>query len=321
MNRFKFIYFAIGVGLVLAASLLVTRGLPEADRILYDKACRISTQTIDQIWPGFELSEYPMAIRSGNKEFVIEDGIETSRRPFLPVLAATAYRVEDEINIFMPSSIDMAALGSIMEGIASSREMMFIRGFSLTQNKMSDEQYIGIMYHEALHAFQLEHHELLLFQSIPHGYDENDILELIIAIDEIRPLKKIYEEEMAILHDAVFNPNEHLGRYISIRSKRSEMLSEYFGQDDMKKIIFLENYYEKVEGTARYMEANVIMALGNQVLYDEYLAGIKDYITGKEKYYRSGMGMALIFDKLSDDWKSDVFTKPESLFTMLRRYE
>ena len=321
MNRFKVIYSIVGIGLVVTALLLARRELPEADKYLYEKARAISTQTINQIWPDFGFSDYPMATRSGDKEFVIEEGIETPRRPVLPVIAATAYRVDDEINIFMPSSTDMAALGSIMEGITSSSVMMFVKGFSMTQNKMSDEQYIGIMYHEALHAFQLEHHELLLFQSVPIDYDENEILKMIDSIDEIKPLKRVYEEELVALHDAVINPDEYLEQYISVREKRTEMLNGYFGTDDVKKIIFLENYYEKVEGTARYMEANVIMALGNQTLYDDYLVGIQDYITGKEKYYRSGMGMALILDQLSDDWKSSVFTKSESLFRKIQRYE
>ncbi len=320
MNKFKIIYSGIGIGLIIAASLLATRGLPEDDRLLYDKASKISANTIEQIWPGLEFNNYPMAIRTGNKEFIIKNGVATSRKPVLPIIAATAYRVDEEINIFMPSIADMSALGTMVEGITSSQEMMFVKGFSMTQNSLTDEQYIGIMYHEALHAHQIDYHERVLFQNIPEDFNEYDILDLILTIDDIAPLKQMYNKELDLLLAAVINPDDHLDDYISARQERTQMLNDYFGSDDIKKIIYLENYYEKVEGTARYLEANVILTLGNEALYDEYMDNIQHYFTGKEKYYRSGMGLSLILDKLTEDWKSEVFIKSESMFEKIERY-
>ena len=313
--RFKIIYGFIGVLLGVLFMITGSNDLSDHDYQLVKQLYEVKS---DSIWPELEIEKYPIAIRQGDWEYVFQNDHVDKRRPALPIIAATAYRVEGKVNVFVPSKSEMDSLGHIAEGFVSGQETLLIKSFMLSQKALSDSHYIGIVFHEALHGFQIENHEKLLFNHLPSGFEEQDILILINEIDNSPLLKEKYIQEYELLKKAVEDPEKHLLAYIHLRDQRVMALKEHFSQSEVDQILWLEGYYEKVEGTARYVESKVVLALRDIELYNEYIKGISDYMDGKEKYYRSGMALGILMDTIDPEWKMKVFTKTESLYMQLK---
>ncbi len=327
MRRFLSLYIAVGVALVILAVFFGSPGLDQKDLALYRQASEMKGE---DFWPGLDITDYPVAIRSGNREYVIRNGKVASRKPALPVLAATAYRVEGQVNVFLPAKKEMESLGNIMEGMMSGGETLVLKGFSMSSEEVPDERYMAFLYHETLHGYQIQNYEGPLFQQIPKDYDERSMLELITEIDKNEKLRNLYLAENKALYKAVTSQQDTMDKedsedtkdmiekYLALREARNKELSKHFEKDEIQRILWLEAYYEKVEGTARYVEAKVLMALGEKALYNQYIESLKNYSDGKEKYYQSGMGISFILDELQEEWKTSVFNQPETMHEILK---
>src|SRR5690606_27215457 len=101
------------------------------NQMLYEKAYQLSDSVTEKIWPGYEFKTYPVAIRKGNTDYVFRADTSSKRKAALPVIAATAYKHDGEINIFVPSKADMNSFVQIAEGLSESNEQFFITGFTL----------------------------------------------------------------------------------------------------------------------------------------------------------------------------------------------
>lgn len=323
MKKFIIVYGFIGIILVVLLICFSNTGLPEINQALYNKAYRFSDRVTEEIWPGYDFKSYPVAIRKGNTDYVFHADEFSKREAALPIIAATAYKHDGEIIIFMPSKADMDFLGQIAEGLSESQEQFFITGFTLDKKGISDNRYIAILFHEGLHAYQLENFEDNLFNSLWGGADENE--EVLRLVDTDAAIKNLYARENEALADLVQLQDSgelkgKISRYLTIREERMQAFRQKFGDEKTNLLMVLENYYEKVEGTARYTEAQVAKLLGDDDLYREYIQNLQVNMDGKEKYYRSGMAMCLIFDELNTPWKEEVFGKPDSMCELLTKY-
>lgn len=323
MKKFIIVYGLIGTILVILLICFSSAELPEINQTLYSKAYQLSNNVEEEIWPGYSFNSYPVAIRKRNTEYVFQADKYIKRKAVLPIIAATAYKHEGEINIFMPSKADMDSLGQIAEGLSESQEQFFITGFTIDKKGISDNRYVVFLFHEGLHAYQLEYFEDNLFDSLSDSSDEN--AEVLQLVDTDTTIKSLYVRENEALADLVQLRDKgelkgKISRYLTIREERMQAFQQKYGDEKTNLLKVLEDYYEKVEGTARYTEAQAAKLLRDDDLYREYIQSLQVNMDGKEKYYRSGMAMCLIFDELSVAWKEEVFSKPESMFELLAEY-
>lgn len=323
MKKFMVVYGLIGIILVVLLICFSNAELPEINQALYNRAYQLSDRVTEEIWPGYEFKSYPVAIRRGNTDYMFHADKYSKREAILPIIAATAYKHEGEINIFMPSKLDMDSLGQIAEGFSESQEQFFITGFTIDQKGISDNRYIAILFHEGLHAYQLKYFEANLFGSLSGDADENE--EVLRLVDTDTTIKNLYARENEALVDLIQLQDkgelkEKISRYLTIREERMQVFQQTFGDGKANLLTMLENYYEKVEGTARYTEAQTAKLLGDDDLYREYIQSMQVSMDGKEKYYRSGMAMCLIFDELNNSWKEEVFSTPDSMYELLTEY-
>jgi hypothetical protein len=306
MKAFKFVYLLIGVLLAASALLTSMRGLPEEDRELYEKACMLENGRLEQIWPGLYISHYPVAIRKGNAEYVIFNGEIKKRKPILPVVACTAYPSEDGVYILVPAKSVMDSLGQIIEGFSGSFEDALISQFSINNKKITDNQYISVLYHEAMHALQLSWWEEKI-TALAEGIADAEVEAKMAETESDPEIQAMYEEQVELLYDLVV-PEDSIPdagavrEYFRIRTDIQDMLSTKAGIDAnaIKSYIDL---YELLEGTARYVEARTALALSDEELYGQYLLSLKETVYGREKYYRSGMGICMLLDRLEPNWK------------------
>ena len=223
----------------------------------------------------------------------------------------------------MPSKADMDSLGQIAEGLSESQEQFFITGFALDKEGISDNRYVAILFHEGLHAYQLEHFKDNLFNAMPDSSHEHE--EVLRLVDTDTTIRNLYARENEAFYDILQLQDKgelkgKISRYLTIREERIHTFRQKYGDGKTDLLKVLENYYEKVEGTARYTESRAARLLVDDDLYREYIQSLQVNMDGNEKYYRSGMAMSLIFDELNPAWKEEVFSKPESMFELLADY-
>lgn len=322
MKLFKIIYGAAGI-LILALCLFFGfRGLDQKEKELYQRAYELSGEVEESIWNGYSFKKYPVAVRKGEREYVLQGSDEYQRRAVLPIIAATAYKVEGELNVFIPSKADLESLGEIVEGLAKGEDALFISGFSLNRQSLSDNKYIAVLYHEGFHAFQMDNYSRDLFKSMPDDEEETRLLKIVSSIEMDNYLKGLYDKEREIMFSIINAKDEstikeEIKKFVDVRRERVQALTNKYGKSDIDSLLKLEDYYEKVEGTARYTEIKVAEILEDDSLYQEYLNSLQESASGKEKYYRSGMGICLILDKLDTGWKKHIFSGTDSMYNTL----
>ncbi|HEY8350319.1 MAG TPA: hypothetical protein VIM13_10880 [Clostridia bacterium] len=309
MKAFKLIYLLTGI--LLAAGVLFTslKGLPEEDLVLYEKACELEDGRLERIWPGLSVSRYPVAIRKGYAEYVVFNGDVRKRKPVLPVIACTAYPSEDAVYILVPSKSVMDSVGQIVEGFSGSFDDFLIDQFSIDAQKLSDNQYISVLCHEAMHALQLSRWErkiMVLAEDIADAGTEAKIAET----ESDPEIRAMYEKQADLLYRLVVSDDgmpdaETVKEYIRARKDTQALLSAKTGID-IDAVRSYADLYELLEGTARYVEAKAALALSDNELYGQYLSSLKEISYGREKYYMSGMGICMLLDRLDPVWKQDL---------------
>lgn len=322
MKTFKIIYIIIGV--MLAAGVLISSlaGLPEKDRELYETACSLEDGRTDSIWPGLGISDYPVALRKGNTEYVLFNGSVDKRRPVLPVIACTAYPAGDTINVFMPCKSVMDSLGQIVEGFSSGSESFLIGQFSIESKRMSDNQYVALLYHETMHALQLSRYEDLLTEMADWG--EEDVEEMMAELESDSSIQALYKEQSELLYRLVISEEivpdaDDIREYIKTREETLEAFRRHAGDRQGDMIGAYIDMTELLEGTASYVEAKTALALNDSELYEQYLSSLQETLPGREKYYKSGMGICLLLDRMSPGWKDELFGHGLTLAGMLEK--
>ena len=213
---------------------------------------------------------------------------------------------EDGVYILVPAKSVMDSLGQIIEGFSGSFEDALISQFSINNKKITDNQYISVLYHEAMHALQLSWWEEKI-TALAEGIADAEVEAKMAEAESDLEIQAMYEEQVELLYDLVV-PEDSIPdagavrEYFRIRTDIQDMLSTKAGIDAnaIKSYIDL---YELLEGTARYVEARTALALSDEELYGQYLLSLKETVYGREKYYRSGMGICMLLDRLEPNWK------------------
>lgn len=320
MKRILFIYFIIGILIITGLVYLNASGISDINKELYENAMVLEGTMESQVWKGFKISDYPLAIRKGDTEYVFYNGDIKKRAPILDVYACTALKVEEEMNIFILSFEDM---DSIMNPTGISSDF---------SNK---NHYIATIFHEGFHAFQWDNFENIFDESFFNYEEGTNLLEeanielydqinhVLNKIDNDEYIKSLYENELRILYNGIKETDkskkeEIVKSYVNEREKRNKALSKKLSVQEFEVLILAENYYELVEGTAHYVELKAIEVLKDKVRYNELIASLNRYHINNVKYYKSGMAISLLLDELDDNWKDSVFRDNKSLFEKLK---
>jgi len=200
----------------------------------------------------------------------------------------------------------MDSVGQIAEGFSGSFDDFLIDQFSIDAQKMSDSQYISVLCHEAMHALQLSCWERKIIVLAEDIADAG--IEARIAETESDPeIRAMYEKQADLLYRLAVSDDgvpvaETVREYIRTRKDTQALLSAKTGID-IDAVRSYADLYELLEGTARYAEAKAALALSDEELYGQYLHSLKETSHGKENYYRSGMGICMLLDRLDPEWK------------------
>jgi len=332
---FKTAYLAIGIVLTAFVLALSMAGLPSEDRELYRSAIELDKRAPESIWPGLNINDYPVAVRKGSSEYVIFNNDIKKRRPVLPVAACTAYPVNGEMNVFLPTKSELDSIGQIAEGLSSDPQYFFLNRFYIESKKLSDAQYISILHHEALHAFQYKYFEKQLSLMEP-ACEESEIELLLEATDNDPAISSLDEKLTTLLYTLVNSQEKQpyedgtmsgtkgsskdiAKEYLTARKALMDAYSAKFGPEKAELIGRYTDRTETVEGTARYVEFKTAEAIDDKKLMRQYLTGLKENVKGREKYYRSGMAICLLLDRYDPGWKQHIFAGPASPATLLEK--
>ena len=312
MKRFKAGFIMFGIILISSFILLQKDDFPDLEESLIEEAFQVNEE---DIWPNFDMGVFPIEIREDDNAYLFYKGEKTKREPVLPVLAATVYKVDDEIQVFMPSKDAMEKLGRLMEDGHEGGPLLS-SAFSLSGMKLTNNHYIALLYHEIFHGYQMKYYEDDIFRTMPNDFDERETYQYIDSIKDDKDLYELQLKQNRVLYD-IIKGEKTINDYKHARQMYINALNQTYDQEIVDDILYLENYYEKIEGTARYVQLKTLFALDEKQLYNQYIEDINEDIGGKEKYLRSGMAISLLLDTYDPDWKSDVLSSDLSLYEYL----
>ncbi|WDV44597.1 hypothetical protein PV797_13865 [Clostridiaceae bacterium M8S5] len=312
IDKFYKIYFIVGVLLVISCFVTSNKGLDKKNYELYKYSKEIESIVEEKVWKGLRISDYPVAIKAQDMEYVFYNEEIKKRKEILPVLAATAYRVDGKMNVLVPSYDELGNVKEFVEGIGDESKMIK-NSFGFSESNMTDEEYIAILYHEAFHAYQFTHFKKLEETEIK--LDE----ALMIKIKQDEVLSKYTKEEGETLYNALTAKTSELclinaRRYIQIRNKRNKYLESNLTKEECKQLVNSEDFYELIEGTAYYVQLKVLEILADKENYDQAIKDTKELGCSKHKYYESGMAMLLISHKLGLKITDEIFMMEGSLY-------
>ena len=121
---------------------------------------------------------------------------------------------------------------------------------------------------------------------------ENDLLLKVIDTNDIEEAKA------------------YIQLFFKLRDERRERVKKELGID----IVALEQLYETMEGSARYIEYCLYRHLGNFNLSDAKWL----YIVGRNYYYAIGFNLLRISDKFEIDYKYGIFKDVSTVERNLR---
>lgn len=286
--KLKILFLISGLLLVLGFFTTTQRELDDETQAIIDEAIRMDHK-ID-LWPGYNLENFPIDINYGKEEFRYYKGTTTSQKPTIEVLALSAIQEED---------------GPVIKVLPEDmvRKMTDIAGDTTPQQRKS--QYISILFHEGLHAFQFTKgmgENWSNLQGDSKGFDD-----LLIILDEDEMHKSLWIKEAEALVDFL-ETGDHMS-WIQAYNAKIDYMAEKLG-DDFETYMYREQLQEIIEGTARYVEEKVLTHLTGSKSNKNF-DGI--YRKGTEKFYYMGALKSQILDNVSPNWKEGFFESQYSL--------
>lgn len=290
----KIVVVIIGIAL-LVITLLVgvistgIYGISEKNTEIYKQAVSLE-QSADFGFENFRLTDYPVAFYDGDKDYVLtyQNGeIATdTRNPVLDALVATAYPVDGHYEVLVPTAERMSSLVGVI---------------SAGTYDYSTEEQVSMLWHEAFHCYQLTNFKDNI-EMITKGVNL-DISDILITetADSNPKAVSLYTEQAELLQSAVNTDNidkisNYMVQYKQLDTERKALLTA--------DVSVIEEYYTRVEGSARYIEACVYKTQRPQDFMQNYIDSISIYSNGTGKYYNKGMALCMILDRLDPDWKN-----------------
>ena len=316
-------YFLLGIVLLVSTIATGDYGLSKQNIEIYKKALSLQ-EDMKHLFSDYQLSDYPVSFFDGNHDYVVTgDGTNyevKKREPVLPTFVGTAYPVEDHYEIIVPTIEKFSEMFDLLGSAEKVSQLSSGGDISFDEASYGDKEQVATIWHEGFHAYQMSHFEDNIIQCLQgRSFGENGFGEQMIVdcVDNNDKIVAYYEQEMALLKKMVLSDNvdeikANIVQYKKLDEQRKSLLPE--------DILLLEEYYERVEGTAFYVESSAYARLeSNEKYMAHYIDPMDIFSNGSHKYYSMGMAKCRILDKLSPDWKNG-YTFAESLTDLLYQY-
>ena len=201
------------------------------------------------------------------------------------------------------------------------------------------EEWFQLIMHEYFHSFQFSHRAMLSFLHNKIKIKEDSLTAIYRRLSWYATM---IDSENMLLLKAINSPfpdslRYYAGEFITERTERREQFRLSSGHD----ISIDEDFWEKAEGTARYLEYYMAFAYKNwkadpskncDSLFKNF-AWYRNRNLEKEKnfyvrtqimpayYYVTGFNLCRLLDKVHAGYKDKLFTEPEkSLFGYLKEW-
>ena len=167
--------------------------------------------------------------------------------------------------------------------------------------------------HEYFHGFQFKNDGYLdIYEAITDALLPDTLSALATRYDWYR--ESITRENDLLLKAIDTNNIEvsraHIQSFFKLRDERRERVKKELGID----IVALEQLYETMEGSARYIEYCLYRHFGDFNLSDAKWL----YTVGRNYYYATGFNLLRISDKLRIDYKDGIFKDVSTVERKLR---
>ena len=177
----------------------------------------------------------------------------------------------------------------------------------------SVNEWATMVMHEYFHGFQFKNDGYLdIYDTITNAVLPDTLIELAASHDWCR--ESITQENDLLLKAIDANDIEASRAYIQsffeLRNERRERVKKELCID----IVALEQLYETMEGSARYIEYCLYRHFGNFSLSDAKWL----YTVGRKYYYATGFNLLRLSDKLRIDYKYLIFKNVSTVERYLR---
>lgn len=316
----KAIYIGTGIVLSLATIMTGSKSLSDSNIENYKRAAELQDEMAARTFSGYHMTDYPVAFFDGTYDYVVTGGAQEQninierRKPVIGSFVGTAYEVEGHYEILLPTVEQFSGMVDVLSAVQTFTEE---KNTLDDEVGYSDEEHIATIFHEGFHAWQMSNFEKEMEECLQGRsfLDDNFGESLIVEkVDHNPVIVAYYEQEMALLKKILLSDSmeeicSDLAEYQRIDEDRKGLLPE--------DVLILEDYYERIEGTAFYIESKAYEMLKSEEEYrTKYVEPINHYSNGTHKYYSMGMAKCCILDKLCSDWR-DTYTFSESLTEML----
>ena len=177
----------------------------------------------------------------------------------------------------------------------------------------SVNEWATMVMHEYFHGFQFKNDGYLdIYDTITNAVLPDTLIELAASHDWYR--ESITQENDFLLKAIDANDIEASRAYIQsffkLRNERRERVKKELCID----IVALQQLYETMEGSARYIEYCLYRHFGNFNLSDAKWL----YTVGRKYYYATGFNLLRLSDKLEIDYKYGIFKDVSTVERNLR---
>lgn len=308
MKFFKQVYAAVGVVLAAGVAVTGTYGLSKTDREIYKTAIGLQEKMQENGFVDFVLEDKKVRFFDGTADYVVTGNKIEKEEAVFDTFVGTTSKVDGEYQVILPAYDNFADMFSLLGAAQSLAD----GSMQFSEDNYSTNAHVATLWHEAFHTWQFANWESDMYaQMETAGLEETDNIQEIVVnnIDSREQLVVSFFDEMELLKAAyetedIKEKKKLTAEALELSKERKEMLSQ--------KEAYVEQYYEMVEGTARYVEAQAYLLLEGEEAWKTTYFGEFEYSKGSGKYYEMGMYKCLILDQLAPEWKAD-FNVTDSL--------
>ena len=197
-------------GILLAGSTIIT-GMPklgEKDMAIYEKAMEMRGEAGNMGFSGYDIADYRITFEDGEHDYVINNGNVITRNPVMSTLAATAYPVDGEYEVIVPTVDRMSSIAAMA---------------SVGKAGYDENNQAATIWHESFHCYQLSNYYDAVTGIISDSIDESIIADEVDANDEAVELftKQAKLLELAVNEDDPEKIKNFIAQYKTLEEQKN----------------------------------------------------------------------------------------------------
>lgn len=306
--------------LLASSTLLKAQSLNQPDVLAINRIGTIYClkENRREVWPAFNnpIYEIPLIYYADSACYVVNpttrflDMYETQKLSNNSSLKIYKSKLIDSVKFHMQVSV---SYDDSLANFDFKQPYMRCSSYELSFNTVpmgSELEWYTMILHEMFHGFQLKHQSFFEYFTYVASNEKFKQSELNNLYSTQQWFKESIERENNLLLDALAleNPIPILKEYVKLRELRYKRTK---AECDIV-IVQFEPMFETMEGSARYFEYYVYPDLYD-LEKNKWL-----YIAGKNYFYATGFNLLRLFDKLTIEYKSQLFNDNLSLYSILK---